>query len=93
MTHTRCTRPGILEVIPGSRVIQFCGNADLAAATLRQYGELIRAFRNDGPHILRVDPVLDFATIVVAIETYLTPLPLRERWHLSPPQSHRIQRL
>jgi hypothetical protein len=79
MAHARSAQPGILEVIPGSRIIQFCGNADLAAATLRQYGELITAFSTDGPHVLRVDPLLNFATIVVAIETYLTPLPLRER--------------
>ena len=79
MAHVRCTHPGILEVIPGSRIIQFCGNADLAAATLRQYGELITAFSNDGPHILRVDPALNFATIVLTVETQLTPLPLGER--------------
>lgn len=43
MIDIRYARPGILEVIPGSRIIQFCGNADLAEATLRQYGELIMA--------------------------------------------------
>jgi hypothetical protein len=79
MTHTRYAQPGILEVIPGSRIIQFCGNADLAVATLRQYGELITAFSNDGPHVLRVHPALDFATIVLTVETQLTPLSLRER--------------
>jgi hypothetical protein len=78
MTHTRCTRPGILEVIPGSRIIQFCGNADLDTATLRQYGELIMAFSGDGPHALRVHPALDFTTIVRTVETYLTPLRERE---------------
>ena len=79
MPHARYTHPGILEVIPGSRIIQFCGNADLAAATLRQYGELITAFSIDGPHVLRVYPVLDFATIVQIVATQLTPRPLCER--------------
>jgi hypothetical protein len=79
MTHTGCMRPGILEVIPGSRVIQFCGNADQATATLRHYGTVITAFGTDGPHVLRVHPALDFATIVQTVETYLTPLPLNER--------------
>jgi hypothetical protein len=79
MTHTRCTHPGILEVIPGSRIIQFCGNAELVAPTLRQYGELITAFSGDGPHALRVHPALDFATIVLTVETQLTPLLLSER--------------
>jgi hypothetical protein len=79
MTHTRSAQPGILEVIPGSRSIQFYGNADLAAATLRQYGQLITAFSTDGPHVLRVDPVLDFDTTVLTVKTQLTPLTLRER--------------
>ena len=79
MTHQRDTRPGIVEVIPGSRIIQFYGNADLAVATLRQYGALITAFSNDGPHVLRVDPALDFATIVQTVEAQLTPPPLHER--------------
>jgi hypothetical protein len=79
MMNTRDAHPGILEVIPGSRIIQFCGNADLAVATLRQYGELITAFSNDGPHVLRVDPALDFAAIVLTVEMQLNPLPLSER--------------
>src|SRR4051794_4626212 len=70
-------RSGILEVIPGSRIIQFYGDADHAVATLRQYGELITSFSNDGPHALRVDPLLDFATTVVTVETQLTLLPLK----------------
>jgi hypothetical protein len=79
MTHQRDIRPGITEVIPGSRIIQFYGNADHAVATLRQYGTLITAFSNDGPHVLRVDPALDFATIVQTVEAQLTPPPLHER--------------
>jgi hypothetical protein len=48
-------------------------------ATLWQYGELITAFSNDGPHVLCVDPALDFAAIVLTVETQLNPLPLSER--------------
>jgi hypothetical protein len=79
MTYQRDIRSGIVEVIPGSRIIQFYGNADLAVATLRQYGALMTAFSNDGPHVLHVDPALDFATIVQAVEAQLTPPPLHER--------------
>jgi hypothetical protein len=50
-----------------------------AVATLRQYGQLITAFSNDSPHVLRVDPALDFAAIVLTVETQLNPLPLNER--------------
>jgi len=79
MTHQGDTRSGIVEVIPGSRIIQFYGNADFAVATLRHYGALLTAFSNDGPHVLRVDPALDFATIVQTVERQLTPPALRER--------------
>jgi hypothetical protein len=54
-------------------LLQPCGRSLIAAIFN------LNGVSTDGPHILRVDPVLDFATIVVAIETYLTPLPLRER--------------
>jgi hypothetical protein len=72
-------RFGILEVIPRSRIIQFYGDADDAESTLRQYGELITAFSTDGPHALRVDPRLDFVTIVQTVEAQLTGSPLKER--------------
>ena len=72
-------RFGILEAIPGSRIIQFYGDADRAEAALRQYGELIIAFSTDGPHALRVGSRLDFATIVQTVETQLIARPLTER--------------
>jgi len=72
-------RSGILEAIPGSRVIQFYGDAEHAETALHQYGKLLVGFTNDSPHILRVDPRLDFATIAQTVETLLTPRPLKER--------------
>jgi len=78
MTQTHCAHPGILHVIPGSRIIQFCGDADLAGIAFRQYGDLITACNDDGPHALRVDPAFDFPTIVRTVETQLRSLRLRE---------------
>ena len=79
MTHQHDTPAGIMEVIPGSRIIQFYGNADFARATLREYGDLITSFSDDGPHVLRVNSALDFATIVQTVETQLALLAPRER--------------
>lgn len=63
-------RAGIIEAIPGSRVIQFYADND-AATHLRQYGQLILGVDDLGPHVLRVDAERDFATTVDVVRTWL----------------------
>ncbi len=68
---TPSPRPGIIEAIPGSRVIQFYADSNDAAAHLRQYGQLILGVDDKGPHVLRVDAGHDFATMIDVVRTWL----------------------
>ena len=72
MAQSRCEQPGILQVIPGRRIIQYCGDPYLTATVLRSYGEVILGHTETGPHILRVRPSLDFVAVVAAVKAQLT---------------------